>query len=136
MIFHWFLAISVSHADRSLSTSILVFIYFCPSARLKAFLIKLNQYFHQKQFDKINQTKYSNNILMNITDLKYISDEKGERIAVIVPIELWEELTSEDNIDATEELLSIAGFESAFKKANRQVEKGKTKGWREIRDDV
>ena len=73
---------------------------------------------------------------MNIPVLKYISDEQGNRIAVIVPIELWEELTSEVDVDATEELLSIAGFESAFKKANRQVEEGKTKDWRAIRDDV
>ncbi|MEM7761591.1 MAG: hypothetical protein AAF298_26205 [Cyanobacteria bacterium P01_A01_bin.40] len=36
---------------------------------------------------------------MNISDLKYVSDEKGDRIAVIVPIELWEELTSDDDID-------------------------------------
>ena len=69
---------------------------------------------------------------MNIPDLKYISDERGDRIAVIVPIELWEELTSENDIDATEELLSIAGFESAFKKAERQVKEGKTKDWRTI----
>lgn len=73
---------------------------------------------------------------MNIPDLKYISDEQGDRIAVIVPIELWEELISENNIDATEELLSIAGFESAFKKADRQVKEGKTKDWRSIRNDV
>ena len=73
---------------------------------------------------------------MNIPDLKYISDEQGDRIAVIVPIELWEELTGENDIDATEELLSIAGFESAFEKANRQVEAGKTKDWRVVRDDV
>ncbi len=73
---------------------------------------------------------------MNIPDLKYISDEKGDRIAVIVPIELWEELTSENDVDATEDLLSIAGFESAFKKANRQVKEGKTKDWRMIRGDV
>ena len=33
---------------------------------------------------------------MNISDLKYISDDKGERIAVIVPIEVWEELTDGD----------------------------------------
>lgn len=33
---------------------------------------------------------------MNISDLKYISDDKGERIAVIVPIEVWEELTGKD----------------------------------------
>ncbi|MEM7594834.1 MAG: hypothetical protein AAF383_25615 [Cyanobacteria bacterium P01_A01_bin.83] len=65
-----------------------------------------------------------------------MSDEKGDRIAVIVPIELWEELTGENEIDATEELLSIAGFESAFKKANRQIEERKTKDWRSIRNDV
>ena len=73
---------------------------------------------------------------MNIRNLQYVSDEKGDRIAVIVPIELWEELTSENEIDVTEELLSIAGFESAFKKANRQIESGKTKDWRSIRNDV
>ena len=80
---------------------------------------------------------------MNIPDLKYISDEQGDaygqlrnRIAVIVPIELWEELTSKNNIDATEELLNISGFESAFKKADRQVKEGKTKDWRAIRNDV
>ena len=33
---------------------------------------------------------------MNIADLKYVSDAKGDRVAVIVPIEIWEELTGED----------------------------------------
>ena len=33
---------------------------------------------------------------MNRADLKYISDDQGERIAVIVPIEVWEELTGGD----------------------------------------
>lgn len=33
---------------------------------------------------------------MNIPDLKYISDEKGDRVAVIVPIEVWNELINED----------------------------------------
>ena len=33
---------------------------------------------------------------MKISDIKYVSDEKGDRIAVIVPIEVWEELTRED----------------------------------------
>ena len=73
---------------------------------------------------------------MKIPDLKYVSNEKGDRIAVIVPIELWEKLTSENDIEATEELLSIAGFESAFKKANQQIKEGKTKDWRSIRNDV
>ena len=84
-----------------------------------------------------------------------MSDEKGDRFAVIVPIELWKELTSKNDLDSTavivpievweeltennldaKELSSIAGFESAFKKANRQIEEGKTKNWRSIRDDV
>ena len=33
---------------------------------------------------------------MNIPDLKYVSDAKGDRVAVIVPIELWEELIGGD----------------------------------------
>lgn len=33
---------------------------------------------------------------MNISELNYISDDQGEKIAVIVPIEVWEELTSGD----------------------------------------
>ena len=33
---------------------------------------------------------------MNMSDIQYVSDEKGDRIAVIVPIEIWEELTNED----------------------------------------
>ena len=33
---------------------------------------------------------------VNLSNLQYVSDEKGDRIAVIVPIELWEELTGED----------------------------------------
>ena len=33
---------------------------------------------------------------MKSSDIQYVSDEKGDRIAVIVPIEIWEELTGED----------------------------------------
>ncbi len=33
---------------------------------------------------------------MKISNIQYVSDEKGDRIAVIVPIELWEELIGED----------------------------------------
>lgn len=42
----------------------------------------------------------------------------------------------EEEIDATEELLNIPGFESAFKRANRQVQEGKVRDWREIRDNI
>ena len=71
-----------------------------------------------------------------MSELTYIADEKGERIAVVVPVELWEELTDDDDLDATEELLNISGFESAFTTANRQVKEGKTKNWRDIVDNV
>lgn len=33
---------------------------------------------------------------MKSSDIQYVSDEKGDRIAVIVPIKIWEELTGED----------------------------------------
>ena len=33
---------------------------------------------------------------MNISDIQYVSDEKGDRVAVIVPIELWDELIGGD----------------------------------------
>ena len=33
---------------------------------------------------------------MKISDIQYVSDENGDRIAVIVPIEVWEELIGED----------------------------------------
>ena len=33
---------------------------------------------------------------MNVTNLQYVSDEQGNKIAVIVPIEIWENLMKED----------------------------------------
>ncbi len=33
---------------------------------------------------------------MNITDVQYVSDAQGNNVAVIVPIELWQELTEKD----------------------------------------
>ena len=33
---------------------------------------------------------------MKSSNIQYVSDEKGDRIAVIVPIEIWEKLTGED----------------------------------------
>ena len=32
---------------------------------------------------------------MKQTDIKYVSDEKGKTVAVIVPIDLWRDLESE-----------------------------------------
>jgi hypothetical protein len=55
---------------------------------------------------------------------------------LILVIDFLKDLQEEDDVEATEELLNISGFESAFKKANQQVIDGKTKDWRVIRDDV
>ncbi len=32
---------------------------------------------------------------MNSTDIQYVSDEKGQTVAVIVPIDLWRDIQSE-----------------------------------------
>jgi len=32
---------------------------------------------------------------MNTTDIQYVSDENGKTVAVIVPIEMWQDLESE-----------------------------------------
>jgi PHD/YefM family antitoxin component YafN of YafNO toxin-antitoxin module len=36
---------------------------------------------------------------MNITDVQYVSDAQGKNVAVIVPIELWQKLTTRDDTD-------------------------------------
>ncbi len=76
---------------------------------------------------------------MNPTQIRnevknYIDKLSPDKLMLVV--NFLKNLQEEDNVDATEELLSIVGFESAFQKANLQVESGKTKDWRMIRDDV
>ena len=76
---------------------------------------------------------------MNPTQIRnevknYIDKLSPDKLVLVV--NFLKDLQEEDNVDATEELLSIAGFESAFQKANLQVESGKTKDWRMIRDDI
>jgi len=36
---------------------------------------------------------------MNIADVQYVSDAQGNSVAVIVPIELWQKLTTRDDTD-------------------------------------
>ncbi|MEL6438122.1 MAG: hypothetical protein AAFQ80_02530 [Cyanobacteria bacterium J06621_8] len=55
---------------------------------------------------------------------------------LILVIDFLKDLQEEDEVEATEELLNIHGFKSAFKKANQQVKDGKTQDWRMIRGDV
>ena len=75
---------------------------------------------------------------MNTTQIRnevknYIDKLSPEKLELVR--EFLKDL-QEEEIDATEELLNISGFESAFEKANRQVKEGKVRNWREIRNDV
>ena len=76
----------------------------------------------------MNTTQMRNQVKQNIDKL---SPEK-----LIVIAEFLRDLLNDENEDATEELLKISGFESAFKQAKQQVKEGKVKDWRMIRDDV
>ena len=64
----------------------------------------------------------------------YIDQLTADKLILV--IDFLKDLQEEDDVEATEELLNIPGFESAFKKANQQVKNGKTKDWHIIRDDV
>lgn len=74
---------------------------------------------------------------MNLTQIRnevknYIDKLSPEKLEIVK--EFFKDLEDNENIDATEELLNIPGFESTFQKANQQVKEGKTKDWRKIRD--
>lgn len=65
---------------------------------------------------------------------QYIDKLSPEKLILVA--DFFQDLEAEENIDATEELLNIKGFESAFAKAIKEVEEGKLTNWREIRKDV
>lgn len=69
------------------------------------------------------------------SDLKQCIDKFSPEKLILVA-DFFQDLEAEENIDATEELLNIEGFESAFAKANQEVKEGKVTNWREIRKDV
>ncbi len=69
------------------------------------------------------------------SQLKQYMDQLSPEKLILVA-DFCQDLEAEENLDATEELLSIEGFESAFEKANQEVKKGKVKNWREIKKDV
>ncbi|WP_373480865.1 prevent-host-death protein [Geminocystis sp.] len=58
---------------------------------------------------------------MNITDVQYVSDAQGNNIAVIVPIELWQKLTTRDDTDYLLILSSKAMKERLLTAKNRQT---------------
>ncbi|MBE9048747.1 prevent-host-death protein [Pleurocapsales cyanobacterium LEGE 10410] len=69
---------------------------------------------------------------MKSSDIQYVSDEKGDRIAVIVPIEIWEELTSGDE---TSYLLKSKTMKKRLLEAKKRqtgisLEKACPKGYR------
>lgn len=76
---------------------------------------------------------------MNLTQIRnevknYIDKLSPEKLEIVR--EFLKDLEDDENIDATEELLNIPGFESAMRRANQQIKEGKVRDWREIRDDV
>ena len=76
----------------------------------------------------MNTTQMRNQVKQNIDKLS------PEKLTVIA--EFLRDLLNDENEDATEELLKISGFESAFEQAKQQVKEGKVKDWWMIRDDV
>ena len=76
----------------------------------------------------MNTTQMRNQVKQNIDKFS------PEKLTVIAGF--LQDLLNGENEDATEELLKISGFESAFEKAKQQIKDGKVKDWRLIRDDV
>lgn len=75
---------------------------------------------------------------MNTTQIRnelknHIDKLSAEKLEIV---EKFLKDLQEEEIDVTEELLNIPGFESAMKRTNQQIKEGKIKDWRDIRDDV
>jgi len=76
---------------------------------------------------------------MNTTQIRselkeYIDKLSPEKLKLAA--DFFQNLDNQEAIDATEELLKIPDFKSAFEKANQEVKEGKVKNWRDIRNDV
>ena len=65
---------------------------------------------------------------------QYIDQLSPESLEIVS--ELVTDLVSQDDEDATEELLKISGFTEAFERGKQQVKEGKVKDWRTVRGDV
>jgi hypothetical protein len=65
---------------------------------------------------------------------QYIDQLPPESLEIVA--DLVADLVSQDDEDATEELLKISGFTEAFERGKQQVREGKVKDWRTVRDDV
>ncbi len=65
---------------------------------------------------------------------EYIDKLSPDKLTIVE--DFFQSLDSQETIDATEELLNIPDFKSAFEKANQEIKEGKVKNWRDIRNDV
>ncbi len=76
---------------------------------------------------------------MNTTQMRHKVKQYIEQLSpekLVIAAEFLTDLIEAENEDATEELLAISGFETAFEKGKQQVKEGQVKDWRLIRDDV
>jgi hypothetical protein len=74
----------------------------------------------------MNTTQIRNQVKQSIDQL---SPEK-----LVIVAEFLDNLIHEE--DPTEELLTISGFKTAFERGKQQIQEGKIKDWRMIRNDV
>jgi hypothetical protein len=75
-----------------------------------------------------------NSVQMRNQLKQYIDQLSPESLEIVA--EFVTDLVSQDDEDATEELLKISGFTEAFERGKQQVRAGKVKDWRTVRDDV
>ena len=77
---------------------------------------------------------------MNATKVRRQLKKQIDRLSpeqLTLVVDFLEDLEiDDDHIDATEELLNIPNFGVSFAKANQEVNEGKVKDWRMIRNDV
>ena len=82
-----------------------------------------------KKQNDMNTTQVRNKVKQQI-------DKLSPEQLIIVANFLRDLEDNETTIDATEELLNISGFESAFQKASQEIKEGKVKDWRMFRNDI
>ncbi|MBF2057949.1 MAG: hypothetical protein IGQ45_12210 [Cyanobacterium sp. T60_A2020_053] len=76
---------------------------------------------------------------MNATQIRgklkeYIDKLSPEKLTIVA--DFFQNLDSQEAVDATEELINIPDFKSTFEKANQEIKEGKVKNWCHIRNDV
>lgn len=68
---------------------------------------------------------------------QYIINEEGEKTAVILPLDEFQQLIADlESEEATRELLEIPGLLAEIEQARKEIEEGKVTEWRYLRKDV